>query len=67
MFVGPDDWRTRAMAALAVRLHASRQFAKSIVKGRDGRIPATAIRAIGWLKNGRRLPWEVGIAALGAK
>jgi len=47
VFVGPDDRRTRAMAALAVRLHASRQLAKSIVKGRDGQIPATAIRGIG--------------------
>jgi CelD/BcsL family acetyltransferase involved in cellulose biosynthesis len=67
VFIGPDDWRTRAMAALTERLHASRQFAKSIIKGRDGRIPTPAIRAIGWLKNGRRIPWEVGIAALAAK
>ena len=67
VFIGPDDWRTRAMAALAGRVHASRQFAKSIIKGRDGRIPATAVKAMGWLKNGRRIPWEVGIAALAAK
>jgi CelD/BcsL family acetyltransferase involved in cellulose biosynthesis len=67
VFVGPDDWRTRAMAALAERLHASRQLAKSIVKGREGRIPAPAVKAIAWLKHGRRIPWEVGIAALAAK
>ena len=67
VFVGPDDWRTRAMAALAQRLHASRKLAKSVLKGSDGRIPTTAIKAIGWLKNGRRIPWEVGIAALAAK
>jgi hypothetical protein len=55
------------MAALAQRLHASRKLAKSVLKGSDGRIPTMAVKAIGWLKNGRRIPWEVGIAALAAK
>ena len=67
VIVGPDDWRTQAMAALTQHAPASVQFAKSIVKGHRGRTPASAAKAIGWLKNGRRIPWEVGIAALAAK
>ena len=67
VFIGPDDWRTYAMAAMAQRLHASRRLAKSLLAGPDGRMPTTAIKALSWLKHGRRIPWEVGIAALGAK
>jgi hypothetical protein len=58
VFVGPDDWRTRAMAALAQRLHASRKLAKSVLKGSDGRIPTT---------QGDRLAQEWAAHSLGGR
>lgn len=67
IFVGPNDWRTYAMAALAARAHAARSLAKSVLKGPDGKTSASALKAVNWLKHGRRLPWEIGIAALAAK
>ncbi len=67
VFVGPDGWRLRATATLAARLHGAHGFAKSMLKGPDGKISTTVVRAVNWLKHGRRLPWEIGIAALAAK
>lgn len=67
IFIGPNDWRTYGMAAVESRTHAARSFAKSMLRGPDGRMSASVTTTVNWLKNGRRIPWEVGIAALAAK
>jgi CelD/BcsL family acetyltransferase involved in cellulose biosynthesis len=62
LVVGPDDWRLRAVASFAERMHASRELAKSML-GRGQVPPAKAAKAGPWAKGGMLIPWALGLAA----
>ena len=68
LIVGPDDWRLRAIARFAERMHASRELAKFMLGcGRRHPEPGSA-KARAWTKGGLLIPWALGLAAaLGAE
>jgi CelD/BcsL family acetyltransferase involved in cellulose biosynthesis len=63
LVVGPGDWRLRAIASFAERMHASRELAKSVLGRGQAQPPAKAARASAWAKGGMLIPWALGLAA----
>ncbi len=63
LVVGPDDWRLRAIASFAERMHASRELAKSMLGRGQVQPPAKATKASPWVKGGMLIPWALGLAA----
>lgn len=63
LVVGPDDWRLRAVAGFAERMHASRELAKSMLGRGQVQPPGRTAKAEAWVKGGMLIPWALALVA----